>query len=206
MWIEFEASYIVLSLALLIRSKAAWALLGLVPMLGWWLLFNNTWLFPFILGMALAVFPLANIRISRTLTFVLLGIGLYLCGYFFPINHYSWASYLPLPDIQRQVLLLGIGASFLVFVFGTRNILTEMSQGVFARLLGKISFPLYLMHVLVICSVCSWIYATMDSGVLRITLTALALPLTLVLPVWLMSLSDSWWLSLLRTWKISIGR
>src|SRR4051812_19154287 len=138
--------------SLLIRSKAAWALLGLVPMLGWWLFFNNTWLFPFVLGMALAAFPLADIRISRTLTFILFGIGLYLCGYFFPINHYYWASYLPLPDMQRQILLLSVGASFLVFVFGTRNILTELSQGFFARLLGKISFPLYLIHVLVICS------------------------------------------------------
>jgi peptidoglycan/LPS O-acetylase OafA/YrhL len=203
MWMEFEASYIVLSLALLIRSRVAWALAGLVPMVGYWLFFNNTWLFPFILGMALAAFPLSDIRISRTLTFCLLGIGLYLCGYYFPIDHYSWASYLPLPDIQRQILLLSIGASFLVFVFGTRNILTEMSQGSFARLLGKVSFPLYLVHLLIICSVCSWVYATLDTGNLRIILTALTLPVMLVLPVWLMTRFDSWWLSLLRTWKIS---
>jgi peptidoglycan/LPS O-acetylase OafA/YrhL len=203
MWMEFEASYIVLSLALLIRSRVAWALVGLVPMVGYWLFFNNTWLFPFILGMALAAFPLADIRISRTLTFGLLGTGLYLCGYYFPIDYYSWASYLPLPDILRQILLLSIGASFLVFVFGTRNILTEMSQGSLAKFLGKISFPLYLVHVLVICSVCSWVYATLDTGALRIILTALTLPVMLVLPVWLMSRFDSWWLSLLRTWKIS---
>lgn len=206
MWMEFEASYIVLSLALLIRSRIAWSLLGLVPMVAWWLFFNNTWLFPFVVGMALAAFPLAEIKTSRILALTFLFIGLYLCGYFFPINYYSWALYIPLPDIQRQLLLLSTGAAFLVFVFGTRNILTEMSQGFLARLVGKISFPLYLVHVLVICSVCSWVYATLDAGILRITLTALILPPMLVLPVWMMSRFDSWWLSLLRTWRISVGR
>ena len=167
MWMEFEGSYIVLSMTLLIRTRVAWVLAGLVPVVAWWIFFNNTWLFPFVLGMALAALPLADIRISKPLTCVLLGIGLYLCGYFFPINHYSWASYVPLPDIQRQLLLLSVGASFLVFVFATRNFLTEISRGFLAQMLGKISFPLYLVHVLVICSVCSWIYVTLDSGALK---------------------------------------
>ena len=138
----------------------------------------------FVSGAALSSLKLAYIPKIRPMLALLVlpiffGLGMSLPGF--------------LPLIAYQ-----IGAVILIAMTITNEKIDRMLIGKTGILLGKISFPLYLAHTLIILSVCSLIYNSFyliyGSGIAAL-LAFLALIITLIPLLALYVRFDDWWLT-----------
>lgn len=127
-------------------------------------LYYSQHIFPFVAGVFLSSYlAKKKVAIPTGASLLLIGAGLYLLGYMIPKKSYSWVLLLPeaLPTHFHQVPMHTLGALAIIFAtLANRNVFDGLS-GSFFRFLGQISFPLYLVHGLVICSLSSWVYLQM---------------------------------------------
>ena len=88
------------------------------------------------------------------------GLGLYLLGYSISDGWYSWARSFGAGGSGNKltIVLNSIGALLLIAAVMGNDRLFAALGGRGARALGAISFPLYLVHVLVIASVSSAVF------------------------------------------------
>ena len=134
---------------------------------------------PFVLGMGIAQFlPRKPIEIGLWPGLAVMALGVTLwCNN----DHYA---------------LCNLGASMIIFDALICPRLAAGLSGKVGTWLGQLSFPLYLVHTLVICSVSSMAYVLVGSIALAAIVTAMA-SLALALPfVWL----EIWWVPLLNKW------
>ncbi len=129
-------------------------------------LFFSSFLLPFFLGTLLArLLPLGEINISRATSLILTIAGLLLCSY-------AW--------YYTETL----GSLLIVFVALTNRAVGRLLSGRTGYLLGAMSFPLYLVHTLVICSVSSLVYARLaGAGYGLLVSSSAAIATTLVASV-----------------------
>jgi peptidoglycan/LPS O-acetylase OafA/YrhL len=127
-------------------------------------------------------------------------VSLYLLGFREPIKSFAWLGFLKgvAPHLV-ETLIQTIGSCGLILaVIGNQRVFNSLSGKLFA-LIGKLSFPLYLIHTLVICSVSSFVflilakqgYATNQVLVLTFAVTTV---LSVVISVVLYKFDD-WWVS-----------
>ena len=119
----------------------------------------------FLVGTLLAAFLPAYRGIGRLGAAGLLLLGLFLLGYRAPLGAYAFM--MPLQGVDRETMyvfssILG-GALILVACTGCAT-LNRALQNSLARLLGQISFPLYLLHVILICSLGAALFVRLASG------------------------------------------
>ncbi len=197
---EFYGSFLVLALAWRVRRNNFPRLALIVLMLyGGLLWLGLSLLSPFIAGFFIALlcrrfFP----RLGWKMTAISLLMGLYGCGYFYPVRLYGWVAALPFEGSTSQMLVHTLGASLIVLVFACDNKVAGAFTGPLSRELGMLSFPLYIIHFLPIFSLCSAIYASFAGSALGVVLAALALlatalPISILLGRW-----DRWWVRWLR--------
>jgi peptidoglycan/LPS O-acetylase OafA/YrhL len=159
----------------------------------------NQHIFPFVVGTFLSA-HLAKRKavISFPIALMLTAVGLYFLGYIIPEKSYAWVSFMP--GALRgyiQTFFHTLGSACIIFATMANQRLFHNLSGSFFRLLGQLSFPLYLVHTLVICSISSYAYlylthAGVDSGLILITvfLITVGACIGLALPL---SRFDDWW-------------
>jgi peptidoglycan/LPS O-acetylase OafA/YrhL len=198
---EFIASFIVLGAAaaiLFLWQRASillcwllvFALCAVLTLYPWFLSFGLG------LGLALAVAQ-TNGRIWHVLKpirYLLILVGFYFLGHLQSRGVYAWAA--PFNPIFTNTF----GACLLIA--GVQA--CQQPQGLFAkiaRFLGDLSFPVYLIHIPVLCSYVCWMFVQLvdfDSTILRCFMIAItfaaaiaaSLPLMAVNRFWLRWLND----------------
>ena len=119
-------------------------------------------IFPFIAGIFLSAY------LARRQTYInifyaifLLLLGIYLLGYAIPEKDYYWVRYLSYLDIAAgkiEIVVHSIGSSLIIFAITANSKVYESLNNRLCNYLGVFSFPLYLVHTLVICSFSSFVY------------------------------------------------
>ncbi|WP_407081005.1 acyltransferase family protein [Leptospirillum ferrooxidans] len=198
---EFLGSFVVFGLALWIlnfnsrKKELRVIILYFLLIIFMIVIYNNIWLLPFVAGITCAIyFPEIekNNSLYKAFKFVLGGIGLYLLG-----HYQSCGAYLYFKNIN-YIYSNTVGSCLLIF--SLYNLRLSGFKSKIAVVLGKISFPLYLIHVLIICSFSSSLYIYMISNnyphyfILIILFTLLisviiSYPLILINDVWIKSLN-----------------
>lgn len=155
MVIEFRGSFLAFAfgLALLYLRNA----LPIVPTVFCAIVIMVTWqinlvYLAFVFGVVLAA-VLANrpIKLPLFMALGMCGLGLYFAGYTDGRGDYRWiVALLNRPLSPDYVHIIGSAAVILAVEGSTR--LQRMLSGPWASVLGRLSFPIYLVHVLVICS------------------------------------------------------
>lgn len=177
--------------------------MGLVAV--FFLIFLKT-LFPFVLGFMLCVQILRVPTNSRLVVSGLrLVVGLYALGYMIAIDGYAWVQYLPEFLQERSQTLLHTLGSLLIIYATITNV--QIFQGLNGRLcswLGRLSFPLYLVHGLVIYSISSYFYLLSSSSGLAahwvLACTFFITVLCTVLVSLPLAVLDEWWVLQLKRW------
>jgi len=204
---EFIGSLLVYLLAYLCVSR--WQNSGQLLRLSWVAVFFFIFLkklFPFVMGVMCCVHLLQAPRKSSWLASGLcMLLGLYGLGYMIPAEWYAWVQYLPdFWQKRSQTLLHTAGSLLIIYATMTNGQLFALFNGRLCQWLGRLSFTLYLIHVLVICSVSSYVYLLFTDhgwathwvlwGTLLITIVgsvAASLPLSML---------DDWWVRQVNQW------
>jgi peptidoglycan/LPS O-acetylase OafA/YrhL len=155
----------------------------------------NPALFPFVVGFALAAFlPLEAPRLPAAFAVVMTGLALLACGYtkgalgvYAPLTA-IWPAWLPIPFLYAgaAAMLIVIGESWL----GMRRLLSRP----WGRICGELSFPFYLVHVPVLCSVGAYAFLLTRSAPAAIGATLVGS----LAAAWGLALFSRWWLARLN--------
>jgi len=200
---EFYGSFMVFALAFLLRPRLRWLLwLLLVAAAAGLLLYPKSYLVPFLFGVAATALGIHRLKLNLPMAVLGLVGGLYLCGYWLPSGWYFWAQFLPFATEERAIVILSLGAFLLLVTFSSHNPMTAHLKGPVSRWLGNISFPLYLVHTLVITSLASLVYAHVGGGTTGLWLAALTTIAGCIPLVFVFALFDRWWMTVLRRWII----
>lgn len=199
---EFYGSFFVFAIALTLHWRAAKLLLVYAPFYCLMLYFSDAALafLPFLLGVALVKMNERPMRPAPALTLLMLALGTYLCAYYEPIGAYAWLAHAQVDGLVLRISVLSMGAFLLLMVFATDNIVSRRFQGPLSYWLGRISFPLYLLHAPVLTSASAWTFARFHGSDLGIFLAFYMLCIVCIPLIWAMCRFERWWLGILRRW------
>jgi peptidoglycan/LPS O-acetylase OafA/YrhL len=159
----------------------------------------NPLIFPFVAGTFLSAYLAKNkIEISLLSSLGLIAVGLYMLGYIIPEKAYQWTSFVPAHyKVNFQTLINSLGSIFIIFATMSNRKLFQYLNGKFFKYLGKISFPLYLIHPLVIFSISSYAYlycSAVGMGtqvkIFEVFVITAVVSIALSIPL---SMFDDWW-------------
>jgi peptidoglycan/LPS O-acetylase OafA/YrhL len=165
--------------------------------------YSNILMLPFAFGAFLSYFLAAKRpHVHLAIALILFSGSLYLLGYVAPEKDYVWLSFLP-NFALNPIFLNTVGSTLLIFCTMCSPHLFVTFENKFFEFLGRQSFSLYLVHTLVICSVSSYTFLTLDGlGVSR----ALALSANFLVTAclsfslaWPLSKFDEAWVRLINT-------
>lgn len=168
-------------------------------------LFYNDLVFPFVVGAFLSAYLAKNkIHISFMTSIGFIILGLYLLGYMIPEKSYTWFSIIPTSlKPHSQTLFHTLGSACIIFATMTNQKLFMSLNGKLLASIGKISFPLYLVHTLIICSLSSYAYFKLTShGINNQTSLMIVLAVTALSSVMLavpLAKFDDWWVKRVDT-------
>ncbi|UVL00197.1 acyltransferase [Pseudomonas sp. B21-048] len=162
-------------------------------------LFYSDFIFPFVAGTFLSAYLAKNKKeIPFPVSIALIIFGLYMLGYMIPEKSYAWASAIPIiMKVHTQSLLHTLGSACIIFATMTNQKVFKNLNGKLLRGIGKISFPLYLVHTLVICSLSSYAYLKLanhgvsnTSSLIIVFIVTATTSIALAIPL---SRFDDWW-------------
>jgi len=153
---EFAGSFLVFIVAILFRqSKYRWILYLALA-----IAFHNTWYLGFILGMILAdlyvlgYFPFSYKK--KPLMILALAVGLFFGSYLYGSSQgtiYEFLKFSWLDDTMSQMFYFSVGAALVVIAVLTLPQLSRIFESKFISGLGKFTFSLYLIHMVVLFTV-----------------------------------------------------
>ncbi|MEC4888425.1 MAG: acyltransferase [Nitrospira sp.] len=133
-------------------------------------------LFPFVVGVYLASsLARKTVEISTPTAIVLITSGLYLLGFMAPEKAYAWVNWLP--GIGQGVFQTGfhtLGSIIIIFATMANKTVFRNLNRRFFKFVGQMSFPLYLVHALVLCSISSYAYLHLTHSKLDAHVTLIA--------------------------------
>ena len=167
-----------------------------------WALSVNPYLVPFIAGIFLsAILAKYKTRVGFYSALAQMIIRVYLLSYLIPEKDFAWVALIQYPSLianNIRIIINTIASVLIIFSIMTNDFIFNKLNGKLFSFLGKLSFPLYLVHTLVICSISSFSFITMhqygytDELVLIITfLITLLSSIIISLPLIYV---DSFWL------------
>src|SRR4051794_32942615 len=124
-------------------------------------------LIAFVVGLALSW---ANARdmlaLPRWVPPICLALGLVLFGYLEPRGLYAWAGFLPDQSSWRydRIWLHTLGGALLIIGLLGSERAGRILASATGRLLGRLSFPVYLFHFPLLCSLSCWLFLTAHSS------------------------------------------
>jgi peptidoglycan/LPS O-acetylase OafA/YrhL len=208
---EYYGSIIVFALCPLIlkmNGRFMWGMVILISAIS--LLLQNaptaisslgfTFVVPFLVGLTVSKLFSAQARLqfNTGAAISLMALGLYLLGYFEPHGYYSWAK--PIAWISPQAansVIYSIGSGAIIAATMSNTRIFNSLDTSFMRNLGRLSFPLYLVHPLVLASVSSWLYLnTFPTGGIVLFTATFGLCLVFSIPL---ALFDEWWVKRVRS-------
>lgn len=150
----------------------------------------------FIIGPLLAAFGTRLKPVGAVAGASLLLGGLLVLGYRAPLGFYSFLAPLTLfPRDTIYILFSMVGSTLLILACLAWPTLNKRLQHPLSRFLGQISFPLYVLHIVMICSLGSAVFAFMGAGDpfrAKFITAAILVPTTLAF-AYALSLFDQWW-------------
>lgn len=164
---EFMGSIIVfIAAAFISRVLSFQYLLISFLILSIWALGLYSDVFPFIAGIFLsATLVKYQPKLKLPISIAAIIIGIYFLGYAIPDRHYSWVKYLAGLGIRAgivEIVLHTLGAGLIILSIVSNSKIYEYLNSNFCKYLGIFSFPLYLVHTLVICSLSSFLYLQLN--------------------------------------------
>jgi peptidoglycan/LPS O-acetylase OafA/YrhL len=197
---EFVGSMVVYGLAhwRVSRLQNGHQLLGMGLVAVFFLIFLKK-LFPFVLGVMLCVQLLRVPAKSRLwVSGLCMLVGLYALGYMIAADWYAWVQYLPrFWQDRSQTLLHTFGSLLIIYATMTNEQIFQGLNGRLCQWLGRLSFPLYLVHGLVIYSISSYVFLLSSGSGLAthwvLAGTFLITVLVSVLSSLPLSVLDEWW-------------
>ena len=185
-----------------------WATAGALAVLLVAVLLYTSFLFPFLAGAALSfVLSRYRPRLPMILALPVLGAGLYLLGFLLPMGTYTWVAQAPpaLKDYAATLLHSAGSALVIVAVLCSAGLYRRLDRRIWWAL-GRISFPLFLVHPLVICSASSEVYLDLSAqgtgpAALLAAMFAVSFGLSILLSVPLAWLDHRW-----RAWLDETAR
>ena len=157
--------------------------------------------FPVGVGLA-ALLNWRTPRIGLPLALGMAAVVIVLAGYWVPTGQYAWLARLPFGPAEPVYVHTLAAAVAIVVVEGSGSTRRLLSGRLFV-ILGKLSFPVYLLHVLVLCSAGCWVWLAVHGTVSPLAASGIAAAVTWVLTIVVatpMMRFDAWWTSLLGTW------
>lgn len=131
-------------------------------LIGFWAIGIYSDIFPFVAGLYLSVLLFKHqfkIKLQTALLFIFLGV--YLLGYAIPNKDYRWVRHISIFDLRPgniELILHSIASCLIIFAMMANSKIFQLLNGKFCNYLGVFSFPLYLVHTLVICSFGSYAF------------------------------------------------
>jgi peptidoglycan/LPS O-acetylase OafA/YrhL len=193
MHFELIGSFIVFGAApilLAARKSSVYLTVGLVIFGVALLYYMKAEMAAFPIGVGLAVLLPRGHALSAWVAYPAILLSLFLLGYpggaFGTYAMFGFLADHGMPFTYPQI----VGAAILIGVIETFPPIRELFSGRFSRFVGSLSFPIYLLHALVICSVGSWVY--LRSGAVPAIVTAFAVSVVASLP--LIKFND-WWVA-----------
>ena len=164
MMYEFHGSIVVFIAApfivFVLKNKLAWLSFTFALLI---FRFASPYMMSFICGMGIAYYRQALFSLaSPPLTAILVFLGVYLLGFYLPDGHYAvFANFLKLAagnGFVFQILLQTIGATCIIIAVLQSPIAERILDNRIGVILGRLSFPIYLVHVPIILSASSAVY------------------------------------------------
>ena len=204
---EFMGSMIVFITAAFISLVLSFRyLFASFLLLSLWALGIYSDIFPFIAGIFLSASLAKHQPALNTLVaiFAIL-LGIFLLGYAIPDKNYLWFKYLNYLEIQPakiEIIAHSIGSSMIIFAIMTNSKIYHFLNNRFCNYLGVFSFPLYLVHTLVICSFASYVYLLFNQlgysqNLILATLFGLTFAVSILASIPLV-IFDKFWINLLN--------
>ena len=214
--IELLGSYLVFALAgFIVAFRNQPFAIGLMFLLVIFSIhFIEPFLVPFLPGVLLSFYApkLKNMRMRTAL--ILLMLGILFLGYRDPIGFYSPLGFLaPINGEPLRAYTCAIGGALVMATFIGCEPLRKKFQGSAARALGRLSFPLYLVHMILLCSVASavfvWAQGKYDHAMALGIAAAAWIPASFILAAFF-AMIDIRWIAfvnkIFRSIKIADGR
>ena len=208
---EFLGSLVVFLLgALVVSIFSLQYVILLAPLFLVWALGTNMYFFPFVLGLFLAAWMAGSSK-TRTMdlaiALVFVALGLYLLGYEIAAKDYAWTVLIKHPVLlvsNIKVVFHSVGAALIIYAVMQSPKIFQLLNGRVGFYLGKLSFPLYLVHTLIICSVSSMSFlywsGLQDSTVNILWATFSITVICSVLAAIPLAFFDDFWVKNLNTW------
>lgn len=198
MWFEFWGSLMVFALAppiFFLHDRLAplgWCVIAIGAIMAWQI---NFIFLAFPLGLSLHLIVASKLHMNTWVRTCMVAVALALLGY----AGHSVGVYKPLvilevggsTDTLRQTYVAILASIMLVYAVLTTENPPAWLSGKAAKILGDLSFPLYLVHVPVICSVGSWVFLASGSAALSAAASILA-SIVAALPL---IVFNNWWVA-----------
>jgi len=198
--IEFVGSMIAFLFAWIVKKcrHSPWLLFVVTLLCGGAAALANQHYQAFIVGTLLAAHAPLFRKISGRVGLPLLMAGFLILGYRAPIGFYSFMIGLrEVPHDPLFILFSMLGSSLIIVACSGWHRLNRGMQGPISLWLGRLSFPLYVVHIILICSLGAAVFSALVvtradvlSGLIvtGLAVTTAALMLSVVL-----SVLDRWW-------------
>lgn len=190
---EFVGSLIAFGAAPILleaRKSSAYVTFGLAAMLVALLHFAEPNLEAFPIGVAMAVLLPRTVRLPHFIAWPVMALSLYLLGYpGHAVGAYAAFGWLAAHGMAMTDPLI-LGAALMIGIVEMFPPVRKTISGRLPAMLGTFSFPIYLVHVLVICSTGSAMYLR-HGAIPALAVVFLLTPLVAAPLVWF----NNWWVA-----------
>lgn len=203
---EFYGSMLVFTLApfivFILRKRMVWLFIILSIVL---FRYASPFMIPFLCGMGLSYYRITFARSSNGyINALLLILGVYLLGFYYPERQYFvFSEFLPLGrgahDDMIRLVVHTVGSMCVILAVMESKVAETLLDNAVGGWLGRLSFPVYLVHVPIILSVSSAVYlglfpsgaAIWGAAVCTLVLTfMISWPLAWIDGIWVRFLND----------------
>ena len=162
------------------------------------------YIMPFLLGFTFTLFNLKELKINRYITVIMTLFAIYLIGFMFPIGSYSWIAKIDFLSLPKLRLIGNVtAASLLLIIFASNNFISHSFTGKISQFLGFMSFPLYLVHIPIMCSFSALIYIYFAGTNFAVIMAGLTLMIISFPFIIILGKLDASWLKILSKWQPS---
>ncbi len=195
---EIVGSIVVFGMAPILHYlRSTWACLSVTVVVATLLWGAEPHVPQFMAGMLLARLLVdRSWRIPLWGSVLLVVVAFYLFSFFGPRGDYAWLAFTGLTDPQSFWMMWTPAAVMLILATLSSPPANRVVSGRLGVLLGRLSFPLYLVHVPIFCSAGAWVYVVlwpMTGARVAAGATVITVLVVSVLAAFALSRFDGWW-------------
>jgi len=161
--------------------------------------FSNTYYVSFLSGTLIAYWfsRKKTFKISKLSTVIIIFLSFILMGFFKPVHFYEFLNNQFISINKLRIYLYTFASILIIMLFLSNVSFKKYFNGKVGMFLGNISFPLYLLHSIIICSFSSYIYLVLyryiTEPILLLLLTfSITLPFIIICSYMLHIIDKKW--------------